>query len=354
MTDTSLAEPVAARVRSITSPAASRSMTPLPAKAKAAIPPSTASANFLRDVLQGLSSTPKTLPCTWLYDETGSELFEQITELPEYYPTRTEIALLQQHAADIADRLGSMVTLIELGSGSSRKTRLLLRALHNPVAYVPIDISADFLHEAAAHLASEFPALDVHPMVADFTSPLQLPPTLNTQAQSGRRVGFFPGSTIGNFDPLQAVALLANLTQLIGRDGLLLIGADATRDPARLLPAYDDAAGVTARFNLNLLNRINQELGADFVLTNFRHESRYDPERHRVEMHLVSQREQTVELQGRQLHFQAGESIHTENAYKYTPAAFEAVARQAGWRPVQAWHDADNGFFLHLLAFSGR
>lgn len=304
---------------------------------------------FARDVLGGLTQARKTIPCTWLYDFRGSELFEDITHLAEYYPTRAEISILQRCAPRVSTAVGEGATVVELGSGSSRKTPLLLGALHSPCRYIPIDISEDFLAESAAILRHRFPALDVQPVARDFTTLDDLPIPLPPAAQSGLRLGFFPGSTIGNFAPHAACSLLARLGRLLGPGAMLLIGADATQDPAVLLPAYDDRLGVTAAFNKNLLVRINRELGADFDLTGFRHEARYDARRQRVEMHLVSRYEQRVELLGHRVQFASGESIHTENSYKLRAPRFLALARRAGWHALESYVDRESNFVVHLL-----
>lgn len=301
---------------------------------------------FARDVLAGLSRSRKTLPCTWLYDHRGSELFEAITALPEYYPTRTETMILRSCAAQIAELAGPRATVIELGSGSSRKTPLLLAALDAPALYMPIDISAQFLHQSVQALQPRFAHLAMQPLVADFTRPLALP-ARGTDA--GRRLVFFPGSTIGNFAPDAAEQLLRQVAQAVGREALLVLGADGTQDPAVLLPAYDDAQGVTAAFNLNLLTRMNRELGADFNLGAFRHEARFNAHGPRVEMHLVSRTKQVVHLLGRRVHFAQGESIHTENSYKHGPRRLKALALRAGWVPRQLWMDAHSRFAVHVF-----
>jgi L-histidine Nalpha-methyltransferase len=308
-----------------------------------------------RDVLTGLSQVQKTLPCIWFYDHRGSQLFEDITRLPEYYPTRTETRLLQQLSGDVARTVGPRASLVELGSGSSIKTRLLLRAMPDLAAYVPVDISEEFLHDAVAALQRDFPGLPVRPVVADFTAPFALP-ALEPGASSGARLGFFPGSTIGNFSPDAAVWLLAQFAQALGPQSWLLIGVDTTQDPALLVPAYDDAQGVTAAFNLNLLARINRELGADFKLGLFRHEARFNAEHGRIEMHLVSDIAQNVRVLGHRFAFEAGESIHTENAYKYTPADFERLATAAHWHRERAWRDdsGGNGFTVFLMRAGGE
>lgn len=303
-------------------------------------------AQFARDVLAGLAQPHKSIPCTWLYDHRGSELFEQITRVPEYYPTRNETWILERCAPQIATLAGPGATVIELGSGSSRKTPLLLRALDAPAAYLPIDISAQFLAESAERLQRAFPALAVEPIVADFTQIAALP---QLARHRGRRLVFFPGSTIGNFRPDEASALLERIGQAVGDEALLVVGADATQDPAVLLPAYDDDAGVTAAFDLNLLTRINRELGADFNVSAFRHESRWNAAEQRVEMHLVSRYTQRVTLLGRSFRFAIGESIHTENSYKHGLLKFQAIARRAGWSQRQLWMDGQWRFAVHVF-----
>lgn len=304
---------------------------------------------FVADVLDGLEEDQKRLSSLWLYDLRGSELFEEITQVAEYYPTRTETRLLAGLAPELEAEIGEVHSLIEIGSGSSRKTRLLLSALAGLKRYVPVDISADFLRDAAAGLAREFPRVAVQPVVADFTAPFELP-AFADGADSAGNLGFFPGSTIGNFTPDAAVDLMALLGRALGPRSRLLIGVDTTQDPALLIPAYDDAAGVTAEFNLNLLDRINRELGADFDRSSFRHQARHDPKLGRVEMHLVSTREQEVHVLGRTFFFAEGETIHTENCYKYAPTEFLRLAHEAGWRCERSWRDGGRtGFTVYLL-----
>lgn len=304
---------------------------------------------FAAAVLAGLGARRKSIPSTWLYDERGSQLFEAITDLPEYYPTRTEIGLLRRHGAAIAQHAGPDAILIEIGSGSSRKTPLLLARMEHPFAYVPIDISREFLLHSAALLRSQFPHLHILPTVADFTGPLQPPHAFHCAPARARRIVFFPGSTIGNLAPGEAVACLERLRDLCGRRGLIVLGADQNRDVQTLLPAYDDADGVTAEFDRNLLIRINRELAGTFDVDAFRHESRYDRERHRIEMHLVSRREQTVRVLDHWFHFAAGETIHTENSYKFDRADIESMAAQAGLLRIDGWTDEDDRFAIHLL-----
>lgn len=314
-------------------------------------------AAFARDVLAGLADAPKSIPCTWLYDHRGSELFEEITQLAEYYPTRTERLILERCAAQIAQAAGPGATVVELGSGSSRKTPILLGALEAPAAYLPIDISAEFLDQSVRVLQAHFPRLPIHPVVADFTQINALPELARVQRVQGargvegggRRVVFFPGSTIGNFTPDDAVRLLDRIGQAVGPDALMVVGADPTHDPAVLIPAYDDARGVTAAFNKNLLVRINRELQGNFSLSAFRHEARFNTEHQRVEMHLVSRYTQRVTVMGRLFMFAAGESVHTENSYKYGLVKFQAMARRAGWSHRQFWVDGQSRFAVHVL-----
>jgi L-histidine Nalpha-methyltransferase len=304
---------------------------------------------FEADVLEGLDDDQKHIPSIWLYDRRGSELFEEITEVAEYYPTRTETRLLAGLAPELESEIGGVHSLVEIGSGSSRKTRLLLAAMHSLARYVPVDISADFLHDAAIGLARDFPHLAVQPVVADFTQPFALPATGAADDSAGN-LGFFPGSTIGNFTPDAAVDLMAQLARTLGPRSRLLIGVDTTQDPALLIPAYDDAAGVTAEFNLNLLDRINRELDGDFDRRDFRHLARHDPQQGRIEMHLVSQRAHEVRVRGRTFAFAAGETIHTENCYKYSPSQFLHMAHAAHWRCERSWQDGGRtGFTVYLL-----
>jgi len=307
---------------------------------------------FAADVLQGLSRPQKTLPCAWLYDMRGSELFVEITRLAEYYPTRSEIGILTRNAADIAARIGPGASLIEFGSGSSHKTPLLLGALQAPAAYVPIDISAEFLYESLKPLQARFPDVRFEPLVADFSKPEQMRPLRKLLPGTGPKVGFFPGSTIGNFTPPEATLFLRQAADALGPGALMVIGVDSTTDSTVLVPAYDDARGVTAQFNLNLLVRINRELNGDFRLGDFRHEARFNAEQSRIEMHLVSLRDQEVWVLGKRFVFRAGETIHTENSYKYAERKFAQLAQAAGWREVGKWMepgDERGHFGVHLL-----
>ncbi|SCC95079.1 Histidine-specific methyltransferase EgtD [Thiomonas sp. X19] len=296
-----------------------------------------------RAVLDGLLASPKHLPSAYLYDARGSALFEQICTLPEYYPTRTERAILQTHAGEMAARIGPRAVLVEPGSGAGVKTALLLAQLQQAAAYVPVEISPTALEATVQAMVARFPQLPIHPQQADFTQAFTLPPALRHVGGSGelggRVVFFFPGSTIGNFDPQQAQALLARWRLLGGADAGLLIGIDLRKDVAVLQAAYDDVQGVTAAFNRNLLVRINREFGADFVPDAFDHLARYDTVQGRIEMHLQSREAQAVHLAGHTLRFDAGETIHTENSYKYTLDGFAALAGKAGWQLDAQWTD---------------
>ncbi len=303
----------------------------------------------LRDVvLAGLAQRRKAIPCRFLYDARGSALFEAICELPEYYLTRTEIAILEAHAAEIAALVGPRCQLVEFGSGASRKVRILLQAMASPAAYVAIDISREPLCRAAEGLAAAFPDLPVFAVCADYTRPLDrasLPPP-----DGGRRLGFFPGSTIGNFAPAEAVEFLAGCRRVVGPEGAILVGADLQKDPAVLNAAYNDAQGVTAAFNLNLLLRLNRELGADFDLRRFAHDACYDEAAGRVQIHIRSLADQIVTVAGRAVPLSAGERIHTEDSYKYTIAGFHRLAARAGLRAVRTWTDDAGDFSVHFLA----
>jgi dimethylhistidine N-methyltransferase len=307
---------------------------------------SAATAGIRADVFRGLSRSHKRLPCKYFYDEAGSRLFERICELPEYYPTRTELGILRADAAAMAACLGPDCLVVEYGSGSGTKTRLLLEALQRPAGYVPVDIAGEFLQQTAATLSGRFPGLSVRPVCADFTRPFALPADLPTAA---RRAVYFPGSTIGNFGPPAARRLLAGMARLVGTGGAVLIGVDLKKEPCILQAAYDDAAGVTAQFNRNLLTRINRELGGTFRVENFTHHTFYNPTRGRIEMYLISRRRQTVEISGRPVHFTEGESILTEYSYKYTVRGFQDLASAAGLRPRQAWTDPRRWFSVQYL-----
>ncbi len=297
------------------------------------------SASSLREeVLEGLARQPRSIPPKFFYDDRGSRLFDKICDQPEYYPTRTEVRLLKDNARDIAELVQRDCTLIELGSGSNQKVRLLLDIL-KPAAYVPVDISRDYLLQEARAVARDYPWLRVYAACADFSQALQLPHS----AVVARKVAFFPGSSIGNFEPAAAHALLTNIARLVQPGGALLIGADLKKDPAILNAAYNDTQRITAAFNLNLLRRINRELGANFKLEQFTHQAFYNPRKGCVEMHLVSRMDQTVKVADRSFAFTAGESIHTENSYKYDPDEFATMVA-AGFELVQRWTDTQGRF----------
>ena len=300
---------------------------------------------FAQAVLTGLSHRPRGIPCRFFYDAEGSALFEEITQLEEYYPTRTETALLASHGAKIAEHVGGGVVLVEFGSGSARKTSLLLDALDEPCAYIPIDVSEASLAEAAERLKARHRGLTILPLIADFTKTRVLPPV------SGRAstLGYFSGSTIGNLSHTEARAFLEDAARLLGPDSAFLLGVDLKKSLDILLPAYNDASGVTAAFNLNLLARINRELDGTFDLERFAHEATYNEAAGRMEIYIVSLAEQTASVLGRNFPFGAGECIHTENSHKYTVAEFQALAESAGWQPVEAWTDEEQLFSLHLL-----
>ena len=298
---------------------------------------------FRADVLSGLSQPQKAIPARWFYDRTGSELFEAITALPEYYPTRVETALLAAHCGDVARLTGPGRAVVEFGSGSSTKTPHLLRAVA-PSSYVPIDISGDFLRVSSAALGADFPGLAVLPVEGDFTQPLALPDVIaNTP-----RLGFFPGSTIGNMIARTAVDLLRTMRESLGTGAMLLIGMDRVKPVNVLIAAYDDASGVTARFNLNLLTRINRELGGTIPLDAFTHEARWNDNYARIEMHLVATRDVDFSVEDQRFSMSAGTSIHTENSHKYGPRDARLMLRAGGWSPIAEWTDAADSFALIL------
>jgi dimethylhistidine N-methyltransferase len=317
----------------------------LAADARKARPKPPRSEGFEADVIAGLTASPKRLPSKYFYDERGSALFEDITALPEYYPTRTETALLADAAPAIARHISDGAALIEFGSGSSVKTRLVLDAAPQIAVYIPMDISDDALAPAAVAIRADFPKIEVAPLVGDFTQPIDLP-----RAASGRpRTGFFPGSTIGNFPPDDAVAFLRAARRLLGAGSQFIVGADLVKDEAVLVAAYDDAQGVTADFNLNLLARINRELDGDIDLAAFQHRAVWNAVESRMEMHLVSETDQVLHVAGHAIAIAAGETIHTENSYKFTVVGFAALAERAGWRVGDQWINPDPGFAVFLL-----
>ncbi|HMF20880.1 MAG TPA: L-histidine N(alpha)-methyltransferase [Pseudolabrys sp.] len=305
---------------------------------------------FEADVLEGLGTIPKSVPAKYFYDAAGSQLFERITELPEYYPTRCEMKMLHDHAGDLAKLIPEGAALVEFGSGSSKKARILLQAAPKLAAYVPVDICREMIEQEAAELRVDFPQLKVLPVTADICKPFELP---NEAKVAPVRIGFFPGSTIGNFEPHEASAFLRNAANILGLGSTLIIGVDLVKPAEVLNAAYNDKAGVTARFNLNLLARINRELGGTFRLNTFEHHAFYNRERHRVEMHLASLKRQKVRVAGETIDFRAGETIHTENSYKYSVESLAALARGVGWLPAGAWIDARRYFSIQAFTFAG-
>ena len=298
---------------------------------------------FRADVIDGLTRRPRAIPARWFYDHRGSELFEAITELPEYYPTRTETALLRAVAGEIAERVGPGRAVVEFGSGSSTKTPIILQAV-DPSAYVPIDISGDFLRESSRALSERFPGLPVLPVEADFLKPIALPP----QVRAAPKLGFFPGSTIGNMIPSSSTDLLRAMRISLGQGAMLLIGMDRIKDTNVLERAYDDAAGVTAQFNLNLLERINRELDGTIPVRAFRHRAIWNDDRARIEMHLEAARDVLFTVEGRPFEMTAGETIHTENSHKYGPRDARLLLRSGGWTPIAEWTDPGDQFALYL------
>lgn len=298
---------------------------------------------FRADVLAGLSEPQKAIPARWFYDDAGSQLFEDITRLPEYYPTRAETAILGAQAAEIADLVGQGRAVVEFGSGSSVKTPLLLSAI-SPSAYVPLDIAGDFLRASAAALAAKFPGLPVWPVEADFMRRVELP----AEVAGLPKLGFFPGSTIGNMVARTATDLLRSMRDTLGQGALLLIGMDLVKDEQVLLAAYDDAQGVTAAFNRNLLTRINRELNGDVPLAAFRHEARWNDPFARIEMHLVAQEDVRFTVSGQPFAMREGESIHTENSHKFTKRSAQMLLAAGGWEPRARWTDPERQFSLLL------
>ena len=302
---------------------------------------------FASEVIDDLSQHPKRLSPKYFYDATGSELFEQITLLPEYYPTRTELGILRDRAGEIAAIIQDGAALVEFGAGATTKVRLLLEQCAFG-AYVPVDISGDFLKAQADALRKDFSALSVYPVAADFTAPFALPDAVRAMP----KVGFFPGSTLGNFEPHEACAFLRSAREILGKDARMVIGVDLEKDERVLYDAYNDAAGVTARFNLNVMVRINRELGGNFDTNAFMHRAIYNRDRHRIEMHLISKKAQTVRVLGRSFSFRAGETIHTESSYKYSLERFTALARGSGWTALESWTDPAGMFSVHALVAS--
>ena len=302
--------------------------------------------DFLKDVIEGLGKNPKTLKPKYFYDNRGAQLFTEICTTPEYYPTRTEIKILNQNAEDIASQIGDNTALIEYGSGALEKIKILLNFLKEPVGLIPVDISEDQLFVSAKNLENLYPNLEILPVAADFTKPIPIP---GFSQPPKKYLAFFPGSTIGNFEPDLAIQFLQGVTKTIGLDGLLLIGFDLKKDIETLLAAYDDQRGITASFNKNLLSRVNGELGGNFNLNTFEHVARYNENKGRIEMHLKSTTEQTVSINKELFEFLEGETIHTENCYKFTKESFTAMSSKAGLSPVKTWTDDQNLFAVMLL-----
>jgi dimethylhistidine N-methyltransferase len=305
--------------------------------------------DFRTTIRNCLRRKPREIPPKYFYDARGSELFDLICTTPEYYPTRTETGILDRFGTQMAKLIGTSCVLIELGSGSATKTPLLLRHLADDAVYVPIDICEPHLLQSTRRLETMFPAMHMQPLCADYTRITEM--ALDDH-YDGRRVIFFPGSTIGNYSPDESVELLRHAAQLAGRNGALLIGVDSKKSPAVLNAAYNDASGYTAEFNLNLLTRIQRELGAQIDPQGFTHYAYYNTAQGRIEMHLVSKHMQNVRLEKETFHFDKGETIHTENSYKYSPQEFEKLAREAGWHPKMLWADRDGLFNVHYLSLS--
>src|SRR5436189_4432494 len=307
------------------------------------------SSDFLADVAAGLSSNPRTLPCKYFYDERGAALFQKICELPEYYVTRTEIEILDRNRSEIASQLGPAIQLIGLGTGAGTKTRILIEALDKPAVYIPVDISEKQLRQSTTLFRKIFPELEILPLCADYLQPVVLP---SPRHKPARNVVYFPGSTIGNFEPSEALEFLRRIANVAGRGGGLLIGVDLQKDQRVIEAAYNDSAGVTAQFNLNLLVHINREVGADFDLSQWRHRAIYNSEAGRIEMYLISTTDQTVHIGAREFRFRSGEKILTEHSYKHAPEGFIAVARQAGFDFVKLWTDDARlfGIFYFVMA----
>ena len=300
---------------------------------------------FESDVIAGLSREPKSIPPKYFYDAEGSRLFDEITRLPEYYLTRTETEILQAHARELGDIVPQGAALVEFGSGACIKVQILLDNIPQIAAYLPVDISGDFLKNQAEGISKAYPRLAVHPVEADFTKPFSLP----REFANVPKTGFFPGSTIGNFEPHDAVTFMRNAAQTIGQGGVMIMGVDLVKDPAILNAAYNDVRCLTDKFNLNLLRRINREFEGNFDLQAFEHHAVFNRERRRIEMHLASKKRQKVSVAGRMFTFRAGETIHTENSYKYTLGSFAALARGCGWTPEIAWTDPAELFSVHVL-----
>lgn len=304
-------------------------------------------ARMLADVLAGMSGKQKSIPSKYFYDEEGSRIFDEITELPEYYPTRTEAEIMRLHSAEIADALGEGVLLVEYGSGSSAKTRILLDQMQNLAGYVPVDISGDYLRQVANELQADYPHIPVLPVIADFTQPFPLP---EPPTPPQRNIIYFPGSTIGNFTRAESLRILRQMADSAGDHGGVLTGVDLLKPRDLLLAAYNDAQGVTARFNLALLHRLNREINSDFDVNQFRHEAVFNEDESRIEMHLFAQQEMKVSINGHRFNFDKGESILTEYSHKYSPDAFVSLAASAGLEALGVWTDSDNLFSVQYLS----
>jgi len=314
-------------------------------KPVAKVEPTGERAQFVADVIAGLSASPKRISPKYFYDTEGSRLFEQITQQAEYYPTRSEHEVLREHGKAIVQHFPTGAALVEFGSGACIKVRFLLNAADKLKAYVPVDIAGEFLAIEAGALRKDYPRLEILPVAADFMKPFALP----EDAMNMPRVGFFPGSTIGNLDPDEASAFLRHAGAVLGRGSVMVVGVDLVKDAGILHAAYNDAAGVTAKFNLNLLRRLNRELGGNFKLDTFEHRAFYDHDQSRIEMHLASRKRQQVTVAGATFDFAADETIHTENSCKYTPDTFRALARGSGWTPLDMWTDKAGLFSVHAL-----
>jgi len=315
------------------------------ADALESLPPAPGQHEFLRDLVHAFAHKPHAISPKYFYDAVGSQLFDAICELPEYYPTRTELRILDSCVGEIAALAGPRAEIVEFGAGSLRKVRLLLDAFDRPARYVPLDISGDYLATSAATLRADYPRLEVQPVVADYTQRLLLPAAA---PGAGRRIGFFPGSTLGNFTPPQALHFFEMTAQAL-RGGALLLGADLVKDPQLLHAAYNDSQGVTAAFNLNLLARANRELGTRFELEQFAHYAFYEPVQQRIEMHLTSRRDQRFAIGAQTFELREGDTLHTENSYKFTVEGLRGLARRAGFRPGPVWTDPDRLFSVHWL-----
>lgn len=299
---------------------------------------------FLKDVLEGLNKSQKTLPCKYFYDETGSQLFEDICQLDEYYITRTELKLLEDIKLELAEHIGKDAVIIEPGAGAGKKIQILLHALKSPQTYVPMDISKDFLFYSANVIQNKFPDIEVSPIQGDFTQPIKW-----LDKKSDNRIVFFPGSTIGNFEPELAVDFLKNMKNLMGKMGAIIIGVDRIKDRQALINAYDDSLGITATFNKNLLSRINQELNGNFKLEKFEHEAIFNENSSRIEMHLISKEKQSVMINGKVIRFEKNETIHTENSHKYSNESFLQLVSQAGMKSIKNWSDKRDFLSIYYL-----